>query len=373
MGEWYDYYLKARDRLIPAGKCAEALKELQAAVLLKPDSGLNAGHLRPPVRGLPALLLAGGVPPQDGRQRERHPPLQPGGGPAGHPEEPPLQGHDRAAHRGRQRRAEPHGAPGPGRARPAAGRGQGAAPRPEDEEALTRLAQAEPLAKALDPATQRTVAEARERIRADAQEQADAAARDKRLEQTLQEGARLLEEGKPTEAVVRFDEALAVDPRNARALEGKRGAQERILATTTREALGPSFREGKALFEAGEYERALAPLTDAAADPGNAAARELLAQARRIVEGTRRQKELQSRIDELLAKGERQLAAGKYPEAQVELRGRAAPGPGQRPGAGAPGVGRAPDGRCHLRALAARTRAPVPEPAGAAAGRAGSP
>ena len=66
----------------------------------------------------------------------------------------------------------------------------------------------------------------------------DTTAREKRLEQTLQQAARLLEDGKATEAKLRFDEALGLDPKNTRALEGRRLAEERILATKTREHLG---------------------------------------------------------------------------------------------------------------------------------------
>ena len=39
--EWYDYYLDARDRLIPAGKYQEALTALEAARRLKAASALN--------------------------------------------------------------------------------------------------------------------------------------------------------------------------------------------------------------------------------------------------------------------------------------------------------------------------------------------
>ena len=39
--EWYDYYLRARDKLIPAGQCGEALKQLQEAARQKPGSSLN--------------------------------------------------------------------------------------------------------------------------------------------------------------------------------------------------------------------------------------------------------------------------------------------------------------------------------------------
>ena len=319
--EWYDYYLRARDRLIPAGQCPEALKQLQEAVRLKPGAGLNeityglqfVDYLPYYWQGVCYLKIGDNnsairlfnIEEDRGAIRKS----------ALFKDLIAKRSEADSAERGRMAR----------QARSEVDRlvreAQDLARARKYEEALTRLALAESLSRALDPATQRTVAEARERIRADEQEQADALTRTQRLEQTLQEASRLLDEGKATEAVVRFDQALATDPKNARALEGKRVAQERIRATTTREKLEQSFRAGKALFDAGEYEQALAPLTDAAAEPGNAAARDLLERARRIVEGTRNQKELQGRIDELLAKGERLLSAGKYPEAKVSIEG----------------------------------------------------
>ena len=81
-----------------------------------------------------------------------------------------------------------------------------------------------------------------------------------RLEQALTEGTRLLEENNPTEAIVRFDQVLDLDPHNARALAGKKDAAERILVSTTRASREAAFREGKALFEAGKYEQAVRPL-----------------------------------------------------------------------------------------------------------------
>ncbi len=319
--EWYDYYLRARDKLIPAGHCPEALKQLQEAVRLKPGSSLNeityglqfVDYLPYYWQGVCYMKAGDNLSAirvfniEEDRGAIRKSPL--------FKDLIAKRTEADSVERGRMAR----------QARSELDRlvreAQDLARARKYEEALTRLAQAESLARALDPATQRTVAEARERIRADEQEQAEAMAREKRLEQTLQEAGRLLDEGKPTDAVVRFDQALAVDPKNARALEGKRVAQERIRATTTREKLEQSFREGKALFEAGEYETALPPLTDAAADPANVAARDLLERARKIVEGTRHQKELQGRIDDRLAKGERLLGAGKYPEAQVSFEG----------------------------------------------------
>src|SRR6187397_3098376 len=39
--EWYDHYLEARDDRIPSKQYAEAIKSLEAAVRLRPASGLN--------------------------------------------------------------------------------------------------------------------------------------------------------------------------------------------------------------------------------------------------------------------------------------------------------------------------------------------
>ena len=38
---WYDYYLNARDRLIPQKKYREAIASLEQAVKIKPDSALE--------------------------------------------------------------------------------------------------------------------------------------------------------------------------------------------------------------------------------------------------------------------------------------------------------------------------------------------
>lgn len=319
--EWYDHYLRARDRLIPAGKYAEAIQELQAAVKLKPAPAPNeqtyglqfVDYL--PYYYLGLCYLKTGDYSQamknfnisESRGAIKKSPLY----------RDLLRMRGEAENAQRQRLAQ--------QLRQEVDRlvkegGELARARRFDE-ALTRLAQAEAAAKNLDPATQRVVSDARERIRADQKELADAATRAQRIAQNLSEGARLLEEGNGTEAMVRFDAVLVLDPRNAQALEGKKGAQERILALTTRKERAEKFKVGRALFEAGQYEQALAPLTDAAAEPSSTEARDLLEKARKIVEGMRRQRELQAEIDKLLSQGERLLAASKFPEAQVAFDG----------------------------------------------------
>jgi len=133
----------------------------------------------------------------------------------------------------------------------------------------------------VNPSLLRQVVELRDRIVAEEQAVADAAERARRVEAELEEGTRLLEAGRATDAIVRFDQVLAIDPGNRRAAAARRDAQERILASKNREALESAFQQGKSLFDAGRYEEALRPLTDAAADPRNEAAREYLKAGRR--------------------------------------------------------------------------------------------
>src|SRR5262249_14781487 len=138
------------------------------------------------------------------------------------------------------------------------------------EEALARLAQASAAAAALDPQVQRQIKEESDKLRAELLARKEEAARVQRVEELMAEGLRLLGEGKATDATVRFDDVLARDPGNVRAQEGKRAAQDLIISSRTKEALATAFREGRALFDAGRYEDAIRPLTDAAADPENA-------------------------------------------------------------------------------------------------------
>jgi len=185
------------------------------------------------------------------------------------------------------------------------------------DEALTYLAQAEVIARELDSESLRQVTQLRDRLREDQRKARDAAARAQRIQDRLADGDRLLDDGRLTEAVVAYDEVLELDPRNTRATEGRRLARERILASSTRAARERSFAEGKALFDAGKYEAALGPLTDAAVDTTYTEAHELLAKTREIVENMTRQRELRAEIERLFSRGEDQMKARHFPEAQV--------------------------------------------------------
>ncbi len=315
--EWYDYYLQARDRDIPDQKWAECVSNLRQALKLRPGSATNLQtyglqfvdylpyyYLGVCLQGQvehAAAIEAFNLSEQQGAVRKT-----------------PLHG-DLIRRRGESQAAE--AARLTRRARAEFQRllreAQELGRRRAWDESLPLLAQAEQLARGLDADSLRAVTREQERQRAAQQEALDTAARLQRLEQRLADGERLLEEGRATEAKVAFDEALGLDPRNARALEGRRAAEERILASTTRAARQKALADGRALFDAGQYEAALGPLSDAAADPADTEARALLARARQVLEGLRVQKELRARIDALLARGEALMEAGRFPEAQV--------------------------------------------------------
>jgi tetratricopeptide (TPR) repeat protein len=322
--EWYDYYLEARDERIPAKQYAEAIKSLEAAVRLRPNSALNeqmyglrfvdylpyywlgvayqrTGDFNSAIRMFNIEEKQGAVRRNDGLYRELRR-LR------AEAESARVQAEN--AERMRAVRAEVQ------RLLKEAGELHRAK---RFDEALSRLAQAQTAAEALDPQIQQSIIELRDKVRADDRAVREAEERARRREEALAEGTRLLEENNPTEAIVRFDQVLDLDPQNARALAGKKDAEQRILESTTRASREAAFREGKALFEAGKYEEAVRPLTDSAADPTNVEARELLERIRKTIEGLRQQKDLRQKIDALLAEGERLLGERKFPDAWVKL------------------------------------------------------
>ncbi len=326
--EWYDHYQDAQKNLMPAGRYAEAIVSLQEAIRLKPNSAVNErtygmffiDYL--PYSHLGVCYLRTG----DLNSATRYFNIEESRGAikrtASYREMLRLQAEIEA--QGRQRVAE--------RARAEVDKALKDALELERgrkfDEALARIANAQAAAANLDPATQQRVLDAKERLRGAQQAHAESSQRTQRIEQALGDAQRLASEGHDAEAIVRFDEVLGLEARNAKAVEGKRAAQERILASQSRQRLAERLAEGKRLFDAGRYEDALEPLTEAAADPGNAAASGLLQQARRLVEGLRQQKELSVRIEKLLAEAEALLVARKFPEAWVKLENALALDPG---------------------------------------------
>jgi len=319
--EWYDYYLQASEQDIPARRWGDCVRNIDHALKLRPNPGTNVrtygmglvNYLPYYYRG---ICLQG--------QQENAKAIE-----EFNREEAAGVVRKTALHADLiRRRGEAQSAEAARLAREARRRMQQLLREAQDlgrrrawDEALALLAQAEVLARQLDPDTLRSVTREQERQRAAQKEALDAAARTQRLDQLLADGGRLLEEGKSTEAKVAFDEALGLDPRNARALEGRRVAEDRILASTTRAAREKAYADGKALVDAGQLEAALGPLSDAAADPTFTEARQLLVETRMVLEGLRVQKTLREDIDALAARGEEMMAAGRFPEAQVAFEG----------------------------------------------------
>jgi tetratricopeptide (TPR) repeat protein len=318
-GEWYDYYLQARDRDIADRRWAECVKNLREALRLRPEPALNAQtYGLQYVDYVPHYYLGTCLLRQEDFQ---------GAIAAFNRAEQTSAIRKTSLYASLQRlRNEAQDGENARVARRARGEVQRLLREAQDlgrrrvwDGALALLAQAEVLARMLDADTLGSVTREQERLQGLQNEEKAAQIRAQRLEQRLSDGERLLDEGRATEAMVALNEALDLDPKNARGLEGRRVAQERILASTTKAARQKAFNDGKALFDAGQYEPALGPLTDAAADPDNSGARDLLARARQILEGLRRQKELRAEIDRLVARGEAAMGAGRFPEAQVAL------------------------------------------------------
>ncbi len=317
--EWYDYYLQAKEIDIPARKWADCVNDIGEALKLRPKSATNVRtYGMGLVDYLPYYYL--GICLQGQQEHEKAIDAFNQEEQLGAIKKTTLHG-DLIRRRGESQAAELTRMTRRARSevQRLLQRAQELGRRGAWDESLPLLAQAEQLAKGLDADTLRSVTREQERQRAAQKETTDATAREQRLEQRLGDGERLLAEGKATEAKVAFDDALELDPQNARALAGRRTADERIQASTTRAAREKSLADGKALFDAGQYEAALGPLTDACTDPTIGEACDLLARARQVLEGLRRQKELRAEIDRLAAEGEELMKAGRFPEAQVKF------------------------------------------------------
>jgi tetratricopeptide (TPR) repeat protein len=317
--EWWEFYQQATQEQIPAGRCAEAIPNLKEAVRLKPASGTNEqtyglqfiDYFPYYYLGLCYLrqgdvddaIKMAAIEEQRGaiKRSRRYPDL--------------LKLKSDAQNALNERVARQVREEVDRSLREAADLAQ----KKRYDDALEHLAKAKVGAAGLDSATQQRVADLTDKVQAEKRQALQAAEAQKRLDEALAEGRRLLDDGKAPEAAIRFGEALAVDPRNAAALEGRREAQERILASQSREARERAFERGKSLFDEGRYEAALKDLAEAAADTSNVAARDLLEQAQKLIEGVRRAKEQHARIEALLAEAEALLAQGKYPAAAVKL------------------------------------------------------
>ena len=315
--EWYDYYLQARNRDIPAQNWDACVKNVHEALRLRPRSAVNVQTYGLQfVDYLPHFLRGQCLLGQE-KYREAldaFDQAEKAGAVTRSPSRTDftrLRSEARSAEEARITR----------RARAEVQRllteARALGQRRAWDEALALLEQAEVLAGGLDADTLQSITREQERLLDAQRTERDTDARTRRIQQRLADGDRLLEEGKSTEAMEAYTEVLDLAPGNTRAREGRRLAQERILASTTRSARERSFAEGRRLFDGGHYEAALGPLTDAAADPDYTAARELLDRTRQIIEGLRRQRELRAEIEEFAARGEELMGKGLFPEAQV--------------------------------------------------------
>lgn len=151
--------------------------------------------------------------------------------------------------------------------------------------------------------------------------EAEAQARREReaLQRDVAEAQRLLGAGQPRDAIVIFDAVLKADPGNAEAREGRRDAQERVLATTTRERRQRDFEEGRRLFEAGSVEAAIPLLTEAAADASMTEAISLLQRAQNLTTQRKRQLDLDRRVAEIRREVAKLLQNGSFSEAGARL------------------------------------------------------
>jgi tetratricopeptide (TPR) repeat protein len=315
VSEWYDFYLQARNRDIPAERWDTCEENVREALRLRPRPGVNVqtyglrflDYL--PHHHLGLCLL----------RQEKYAEALAAFSAA---EKAGMVGRSEARADFARLRAEAQNAEAARltrrvRAELESLRKDAAdlAGRRSWDEALALLVQAEVLARGLDTDTLEAITREQERLQEAQRAERDARTRAERIQQRLADGDRLMEEGNSTEAIVAYNEVLDLAPRNARALEGRRTAEERIRASRTRAQLEASLRRGRALFDAGRYEAALEPLTEAAV--GLPEAGELLTRTRQFIEGERRQRDLRTQIEGFAAQGEALMKEGRFPEAQV--------------------------------------------------------
>ena len=319
--EWHDHYLDARDRLIPAKRYDEAIASLNAAIRLKPRSGLNEQTYGLQfIHYVPYLQLAicylrkaeynqalrmldteerQGAVGRDPDLRKQLDDLR---------QEAETLERQRVA---RQLRAEVRRL-----------EREAAELRKAEKltEALARLAEAFKAAEGLDPETQKRIVDLRESIHAEMAAREQERDRRERLEAALAAAREALRDNRNAEALVKLGEALAIEPGQPEAEQARKLAQERILATQTREAREARFREAKRLVELGQFQAAQEPLTEVvAADPSNHEAAELLDKVQGTLERMREQVALRLKVAGLLQDAERLIAARSYAEAQVQL------------------------------------------------------
>ncbi len=328
--EWYDYYLEARDRHIPGKKWAQAIASLQEATKRKEQSGLDertyglqfvdylpyyyrgVAHLRLGEHGSALTMFnierSKGLIQKTSLLRDLD-----------RLSEEARAGFAASVEEEKQRRAQQQVQVLRGEVERLLKESAELERGGRYDDALLPLARTEKAAEFLDPAIKTEIQARVTRIREAARAAKEAGERTQRIDQQLAEGQKRLEAGDSAGAKLGFDAVLALDPQNAKALEGKQRAELEILARTTEASRLAQRLKGKELAAAGRYEEARRPLADAAADTRDLEAQRLLASVNKALEGIRKQKDDRSRVDTLLGDAERAFDEKRYAEAVVRL------------------------------------------------------
>ena len=186
------------------------------------------------------------------------------------------------------------------------------------EDAINKAGEARGNAANLDAAAQGRVTALIESLR-QKQSAREAAARAQRQRESIQrdiaEAQRLLANGQPRDAIVKFDAVLGTDPNNPDARRGKNEAQSLVLSTTNRENRLKDLEEGRRLLASGSPEAAVPLLAEAAADVTIVDAARLLKQAQDLVAQSRKREEIDRRVTEIRRDAARLLAQSQFKEA----------------------------------------------------------
>lgn len=184
--------------------------------------------------------------------------------------------------------------------------------------ALEAWTKAEAIFKTIDPNMAAAIEKRKNDVAEERRQASDKRARSEQIATLLAEGERFTREGKDTDAIMKFDAVLQLEPGNERAQEGKGFANDRLRKRSSRTGRAASFTEGKRLFAAGQYVEAIRPLTDAAADPDAGEAQSLLRQAQQRLDKLRAETARQTQIARLETEADDLFTQSRHPEAELK-------------------------------------------------------